>query len=235
MKNGIGELWYGSWKDYKKIKELYDIDVMVSICRFPPYRYYGSVEDTGVYDFRQLGPSAELHKWRKESMGSKKDIRGDTWTEYVGRYQTEIGTRLYNGLADKQYNRIVEWLYYGYDVCLLCTCAMGTPCHRYFLWSNIVRTHKIPLRGSDVKLDFPEHFLDNGKVTDKVWEDWAIDIFANENRIGEENKVMLVCPHVEMSAAYDRLIKSGIFAKDGAFLYLKDTALKLITKGDWER
>jgi len=62
-----------------------------------------------------------------------------------------------------------------------------------------------------------------------------MQLFSERGYIGEEHKVMLTCPHVEMNAAYDRLIKKGLFGSNGPYLYLKDAALKLITKGDWER
>jgi hypothetical protein len=229
----IGRLWYGSWKDYKKIRELYDIDIMVSICRYPPYRYYGSEKELDIRNFYHLGPSRELHRWARENLSDRDN--GSIWTEYAGRYQTQIGNRMFGGNTDNVYNQIINWLYEGKNVCMLCTCPTDKPCHRFLLWNNMVKVHKVPLRGSNVKLDFPENFLDNGKITDKTWEWWAIDVFANEGRIGEANKAMLVCPHVEMSAAYDRLIKQGLFADARPYLYLKETSLNQISKGEWER
>jgi hypothetical protein len=228
-KTPIGKLWYGSWKDHKRIREIYDIDVMVSICRYPPYRYYGSIKKTGVVDFRHLGPSPDLHRWARERMSAKDDR---WWTEYAGKYRTQIGNRLIDGSTDKQYNRIIKWLYDGLNVCILCTCAMGKPCHRYLLWKNITDVHKVPHRGSSIVLDFDEDMLENGKVTDLTWEAYAINVFTEKGRVGKENAVGLACPHREMSAAYSRLIKKGFFGNDRAFLYLKSDLDTI--KGDWE-
>jgi uncharacterized protein YeaO (DUF488 family) len=228
-----GKLWYGSWNDYKKIRELYDIDQMVSICRYPPFRYYGSSKKLQIWNFKDLGPSPELHRWRRENMGKIDD--GTLWTEYALAYENEIGNRVFEGNADKQYDRVIYWVKNGLNVCLLCTCKMGNPCHRFLLWSNMVKSQKLPFRGSDVKLDFPVDYLIDGKVVDETWEFYAMQLFSERGSIGEEHKVMLACPHVEMSAAYDRLIKKGLFGSDGPYLYLKDTALKMITKGDWEK
>ncbi len=222
----MGFLWYGSWKDYKKIREMYNIDIMVSIARYPPYRYYGSVEKTSVLDFRHLGPSRELHRWRREEVESKRDT-GALWTEYAGKYSDEIGNREIDGKTDKQYNMIINWVKQGLNVCLLCTCKAKGSCHRFLLWNNMVRIHRLPYRGGRVVLDFPERFLDKGKVTDKTWEWNAIDFFAEQAELGI-NKLALACPHVEASAAYDRLIKRGLFGSDGPYLFLKDTALEMI-------
>lgn len=216
----IGKLWYGSWRDYKKIRELYDIDFMVSICRYPPYRYYGSEKETNVINFSNLGPSPELHRWTREKMSQKNH---DWWNEYAGRYRTELGTRLFGGKMDEQYEAIVQWLFDGWDVCLLCTCLPDDPCHRFLLWNNINRTQGVPLRGGSIKLDWP---FPVEKVTNKTWEKLAIHNFQDEGRVGEENGVMLACPHVEMSAAYDRLIKKGVFGKGRKGLYLEVPSLK---------
>ena len=227
-----GKLWYGRWADYKKIREMYDIDAFVSICRYPPYRYYGSKEKTGVWDARWLGPSPELHKWRKEQQKIDKDPH-KCWTEYASRYRNEIGNREFEGKADWWYNTIVAWVKkpYYHDVCLLCTCKMNQPCHRYLLYSNMRNAYKLPWRGSDVKLNWP---FPVDKVTDETWEEYAIYVFAKKNRVGEEGQVILACPHVEMHAAYERLKRKGVFGGNGPYLFLEKTALASIDKGDWE-
>jgi len=226
----LGKIWYGSWKDYERIREIYDIDYMVSICRYPPYRHYGSEEKTGVLNFCHLGPSPNLHRWRRERMSKKND---DCWTEYAEKYRTEIGNRDYDGKMDMQYRQIIDWVQKGKSVCMLCTCKMDSPCHRFLLWNNMIRINRIPYRGGAVKLDWP--FAVN-KITDLTWENYAVHLFEEKGRIGEENKVALGCPHVEMSAAYDRLIRKGIFGSDKPFIFLKGTALEsMMEKRNYEK
>jgi len=135
-----GKLWHGQWKDYKKLSEEYDH--VVSVCRYPPYRYYGSVKKTGVVDFRHLGPSAELHRWRRYEMESKRDMKS-LWPEYAMEYEKELGNREIDGKADQEYNQIVEWLKKGESVVLLCTCKDSQICHRYLLYQNIIKVNSI--------------------------------------------------------------------------------------------
>lgn len=225
-----GKLWYARWADFKIVRKMYDMDIMVSIARYPPYRYMGSVKKTDVLDFRQLGPSPELHKWRKERQKIDKDPH-KCWTEYASRYRDEIGNREFKGKADKQYGYVVGWVKQGLNVCLLCTCKMSQPCHRYLLYSNMRNAHKLPYRGSDVKLNWP---FPVDKASDETWEEYAIYVFAKKNRIGVEGQVLLACPHVEMHAAYERLKSKGVFGGDGPYLFLEKTALDSINRDDWK-
>jgi uncharacterized protein YeaO (DUF488 family) len=206
----IGKLWYGSWSDYEKIRQMYGMDIMVSICRYPPYRYYGSVERTGVVDFRHLGPSPQLHK---ERIQTNMD-----WTKYANLYEKEIKAWDFESQSNKEYWRIIDWVQEGKNICMLCTCRHSSPCHRFLLWTDMIKEMR-SWRGGLAILNWP---FPTEKVTDEIWEKYAIYLFRKEGHLDAENAITLACPHPEMSAAYERLIRKRAFGQTETGLYLRE-------------